>query len=438
MSSEKSMNRRNFLKNSALGVVGAGVISGGQTAFAGQEEESTAPTPKIKQYRTLGRTGFKVSDISSGGGRDEAVFNALLDAGVNYIDTAEGYGRGKSEIAAGKAIKNRDRKSLFITSKLVIKKDESKEDIVKRARKSLERLQTDYLDCLMIHSPTKIETVKLASFHEAVKQLKNEGRLKFAGLSNHGAQWPGDEDNMEKICLTAAADGRFDVMLFVYNFMKKEAERVLKVCREKNIGVTLMKTNPVGAYHYMKERMETMKKEGKKAPEFWTKVMPALEVKAQKAEGYIKKHNLKNPAEIRNAAIKFVLQHPDVHTVCCSVRNFDDVDTYLKLSGCGLTPAEEKKLSAYAEGCGQFYCRHACGICESKCPHNVPVNTIMRYNHYFEAQGREKYALEKYAALPAVKADRCFQCDGFCETACPYGVPIHGLLGMAHRRLTLA
>jgi predicted aldo/keto reductase-like oxidoreductase len=100
--------------------------------------------------------------------------------------------------------------------------------------------------------------------------------------------------------------------------------------------------------------------------------------------------------------------------------------------------AGEAILAAYKEHCGRLYCRHACGLCEPSCPSHVPVNTIMRYNHYFEAQGSEKFAMEKYARLNAPKADRCRDCTGFCQTACPYGVPIQGLLNIAHARLTLA
>lgn len=440
MSKANGMKRRIFLKSSALGVVGAGVMSG-KIGFAGEENKNEVQLPKIKEFRTLGRTGFKVSDIGSGGPGDVAVLKALLDAGVNYIDTAEGYSRGQSEITTGKVIKNYDRKSLFITTKLHLdpKADLGKEAILKRARECLGRLDTEYIDCLMIHGPDKVETIKAEGFHAAVQQLKSEGKLKFVGISNHGSQWGEEEDNMEKILLAAASDGRFDVFLFVYNFIQKEAgQRVLQACKEKNIGTTLMKTNPVGTYLLMKDRLDAMQKEGKEIPEFWTKVVPKLKVKADMADSFIKKHDLKNPAEIRDAAIKFVLGNPGVHTVCCSCRNFDDVENFVKLSGCALSSAETKKLSAYAVGCAQFYCRHACGICESKCPHQVPVNTIMRYNHYFESQGREKYAMQKYAALPGAKADRCFACSGYCETACPYDVPIHGLLGMAHERLILA
>jgi Fe-S-cluster-containing dehydrogenase component len=62
----------------------------------------------------------------------------------------------------------------------------------------------------------------------------------------------------------------------------------------------------------------------------------------------------------------------------------------------------------------------------------------MRYNHYFEAQGREKYAMTQYAAIPGAKADSCLTCSGFCETACPYDVPIQGKLILAHHQLSLA
>jgi len=137
-----NMNRRRFLKNSAVGMgaVGAGLleITGGnllnaQTEKNQQQPETNKPL-KIKEYRTLGRTGFKVSDISTGYVKDPAVLEQLLDAGVNYIDTAESYG---NEPVVGKVVKKRDRKSVFITSKLWIdpKKDVSKEEFLARVHK---------------------------------------------------------------------------------------------------------------------------------------------------------------------------------------------------------------------------------------------------------------------------------------------------------------
>jgi uncharacterized protein len=444
MIQKNEMKRRHFLKNSVLGVVGAGIAVSGDTGYSQETKTQNQPqaqvpqTAKIKAFRTLGRTGFKVSDIGSGGPRNEAVLNTLLDAGVNYIDTAESYGRGKSEIATGNVIKNRDRKSLFITTKLVMKKDDTKESILKRTGECLARMQTGYVDCLMMHNVPKAEDLKFQPFHDAVKQLKSEGKLRFVGMSNHGSQYGGEGESMENVCLAAAADGRFDVMLFVYNFVQdKMGENILKACKEKNIGVTLMKTNPVGGYQEFETELEEMKKAKKEIPQNFLDAFATLKERVALAQVFIKKYNLKNPVEIREAAVKFVLGHPDVATVCCSFESFDDVDSYIKLSGTSITSEEKKKLSMFKQGCGSLYCRHACGICESRCPHHVPVNTIMRYNHYFEAQGREKHAMQKYAILPMAKADKCFDCPGFCESACPYEVPVHSLLAFAHRRLTL-
>jgi predicted aldo/keto reductase-like oxidoreductase len=152
----------------------------------------------------------------------------------------------------------------------------------------------------------------------------------------------------------------------------------------------------------------------------------------------MKKQNLTNTAEIRSAAYRFVLANPNVNTVCCTIGNYDDLESYVSLSGTKLNPTEASRLDAYGETLGQLYCRHACGQCESKCPHGVPVNTIMRYQHYFCSQGREKYAMAKYSGLTTNKADKCSGCGGHCQAACPYGVPVQGLLVLAHQTLTLA
>ncbi len=438
MNNTKGFNRRDFLKSSAAGIAGAGLLSRAPLPAA---EEKTADAPaKIKAYRTLGRTGFKASDISVGGNPNPAVLKVLLESGVNYIDTAESYGSGESERTVGKVIKDFDRKSLFITSKLSARKGFTKEKILERTHKCLERLQTNYIDCMMIHSCQTAEGVKAEGFHEAMKQLKSEGKVRFVGISNHGGTYGPVDEPMEKVLMAAAADGRFDVMLLVYNYLQQEAgERVLKACAEKNIGCTLMKTKPVDKYFVMKKYVEERaKKDGKEIPEGAKKMLETFKTRADNAGEFMKKNNLTDPRQIRDAAVRFVLKNPMVHTVCTNFQSFDDIDPYLGLSGSSMTAADKKTLALYLEGCGSFYCRHACGQCESRCPHRVPVNTIMRYNFYFESQGREKEAMEKYAALTTPVADLCETCSGHCQAACPHNVHIHGLLAHAHRNLTLA
>ena len=430
------MNRRRFLKNSAIGVgaVGIGIGTGGRVS--GEDPKTPSPSPlKIKEYRTLGRTGFKVSDISSGYVDNPAVLEQMLDAGVNYIDTAESYG---NETILGSVIKKRDRKSVFITTKLEVKEDLSKEGFLSRAYKCLERLQTDYVDCIMMHAPEKVETLKTEGFHAAMQQLKNEGKLHFVGVTHHGSNWYRDStQSMETVLTAAAVDGRFDVMLLAYNFIQDDnGAKVLEICRGKNIGTTLMKVNPIGNIPKVNERIEQLTKEGKEVPDLFPGMIARLEAKRKRAEEFIKKYRLDDYNRMRDAAIRFCLANPNVHTVCCAFLNFDHLQDFISLSGTRLQDMEEKQLSAYKEGCGAFYCRHACGICEPACPYHVPVNTIMRFNHYFDAQGKEKYAMKNYAKIPGAKADLCAHCQGFCESACPYGVPIHSLLALAHRTLS--
>ncbi len=106
---DSGISRRNFIRNSVSAAAGLGFI-GGKRLF-GQEVEEPAGQ-KIKEYRTLGRTGFKVSDIGFGAGMlsNENILEAALDMGINYIDTAEEYVRGISERTIGKVLSRRDRK----------------------------------------------------------------------------------------------------------------------------------------------------------------------------------------------------------------------------------------------------------------------------------------------------------------------------------------
>jgi predicted aldo/keto reductase-like oxidoreductase len=442
MDGKNKMKRRRFLRDSAAGLAGAGLIT--HPGWLGAQETSDSKSLMIKEYRTLGRTGFKVSDISFGGAglTEPSVFEAALKAGINYVDTAEHYVRGGSEKAIGQVLKKGviDRKKLFISTKLNISRGEhTKESIKERVQKSLERLQTDYIDCLQIHMVPTVEQIKHDGFHSAYEELKAEGRVRFLGLSCHGNQYSEVPVSMEEILLAGAADGRFAVVLFVYNFLQKEqGERILAACKSKQIGTSLMKVNPVIEYKELKAMFDERFKDGADVPEQAKKMLDLYKTRVDQSVDFKKKYNLDTFEEVTAAAIRFGLSHPDVHTSCPSISNFKDLENYVSLSGTKLDKAEAGMLAEYKVSFGDFYCRHACGACESQCPHGVPVSTIMRYNHYFVAQRREKRALEKYAGMEAAKADRCSLCAGHCQGACPFGVPIQGLLVAAHQTLTLA
>jgi len=405
------------------------------------------PELRIKEYRRLGRTDFKVSDISVGGGplSNDNVLRAALEAGINYIDTAEHYERGGSERTIGQVLKVHDRDSVFITTKLNISfnKRITKADLRDRFMKCLERMGTDRADCLMIHMCT-LDQVKYEPYHELIGELKAEGKVRFSGLSNHGADlslFGPLKDPMDQVVMAAVEDGRFDIMLFVYNFLQRESgERIIKACAAKDVGVTLMKTDPGLTISSESEVLTSMedryKKDGREIPESLLKSKQKAAERAALLEAFLKKHGLEGTEKARDAAIKFCLGNPGVHTVCPSINSFEALQAFLRLSGQKLDLDDEAVLDDSREAFGGSYCRHACGLCEPSCPRGVPVNTIMRYEYYFGAKGRQKEAMGLYAALGESRgAGGCADCAGYCEAACPYGVAIQARLLVAHEDL---
>lgn len=443
----RNISRRGFLKSTGAAVMGGSTVSG---TSAEEAREGKSQEPGIREYRRLGRTGFQVSDIGFGTGNlDNAnVLAVALDQGMNYIDTAEHYVNGRAESTIGEVLGGRDRSSLFITTKInishttVSRDRDSKEGIKERFRQCLARMRTNYADCLMIHLTPSVAMVAHEGFHTAFQELKAEGRVRFLGLSNHGMQhavYGGIEESMEDVIGAAAQDGRFDVALFVYNFLQKEqGERIIEACRARDMGVTLMKTDPVGIGSILAERLEGDLQAGRQVSESRERVVRDYMRWTEAAEGFKARHGLRTESEVRDAATKFCLENSGVHTLCATINSFDVLESFLALSGQRLTQADEPVLASYARLLGPFYCRHGCGICEPACPRGVPVNDILRYGHYFDAQRREKQAMKKYASLGGMDARGCLDCDGTCEAACPFGVPARALLARAHRRLTLA
>jgi predicted aldo/keto reductase-like oxidoreductase len=242
---------------------------------------------------------------------------------------------------------------------------------------------------------------------------------------------------MEKILLAAVEDGRFDVFLMAYNFLRRDnSEKVLEACRDRKIGVALMKTAPVAIYYSLKSTVERLEKDKKEIDPLYVDGLKRYKEKYDAAQTFIAAHHLGSPEEIRSAAIRFVLGNPNVHTACVQAQTYEALNAVVCLSGTRLTPAEGAGLEAYRQGCGALYCRHACGVCELSCPQGVPVNTILRYQQYFVGQRREKEAMGYYAAIPGARAEACRDCAAPCEAACPYGVPVQGMLLVADDTLS--
>ncbi|HEX2935194.1 MAG TPA: aldo/keto reductase [Bacteroidales bacterium] len=434
-----SINRRNFLKRTSVTVIGAGVAS--QLALADNTSTHGPEEIKIREYRKFGRTGFKVSDISSGNPSNESVLRALLKKGVNLIDTGEQYGNGNSEKLIGTVIKDFDRSKLFINSKLYTEKSfPSKQEVIDRTNACLERLGTSYVDCMQIHSAENRTILKDEAFHSAMEQLKKEGKVRHIGVSCHGSSWAyNTEEDLATIMLSAIEDGRFDVLLLAYNFVNADmAEKVLEACEKKNIATIIMKSNPVYIYGLMEQRMATFKQKGEKPDEYTKAFYDKYKVMHDGALAFFNKYGIKDEAELVAAASKYVLSNPKAHTTLWDFRNFTEVEQMLSLSGQKLSKKDNLALEGFKNDYGTRMCRIGCNTCEAACPHHLEVNKIMRYNYYFTAKKQEKRAIANFASLEGKKpSDVCEACEGFCEKACPYGVSTRALLASAQQNMDL-
>ena len=146
----------------------------------------------------LGKTDLSVSLIAMGcwalagdatwGPQEEAesvaTVHAALDAGVDFFDTAEGYGGGDSEAVLGQALLGRRHQAVIATK--VSRANLSAGEVQQACENSLRRLQTDYIDLYQIHWPSR--TVPLAETMEALARLREQGKVRAIGVCNFGVQ----------------------------------------------------------------------------------------------------------------------------------------------------------------------------------------------------------------------------------------------------------
>ncbi len=448
----EGLSRRNFLKTGGAVIAGSALplmagCAGKKPVVAQDPRESV-----IRQYRILGRTGFKTCDVSFGGiPQSSDVVRYCYDKGINYFDTAESYGNGESERRIGEAMTHMDRNKIFITTKMGVQIESTREQIVDRFNNSLGRMKTDYADALYIHNVDNVAMVGHEGFHAAVDQLKAEGKLKHAGVSYHGPE--GDRgEPVEKVLLAAVADGRFDLMLLVYNHMAREkGQIILDACREKNLGTTLMKTSPGGLSvepldtdnlsEDFQDWYDAMVDGGRTHDEAMARLHSynaQLMDEAKKIKPFVDRHGITSALQLRLLSMQWALANPDVHTVCISLNDFDSVDSFVSRSGMKLSQADEDYLKDYRHAYNELYCRHGCNSCVVACPKQVPVSRILRYTTYFKMQGREKIAMAKYAKLSQDTCSSCLDCEAPCIGHCPHGVNVQARLIDARQLLTLA
>ena len=389
------MKRRQFLGSSAV-VLGAGLLAPKVKA-----EKSNSAT--IKKYRPLGKTGLHMSDISFGAGdlSSSSMILRAIDRGINYFDTAPDY--GSSQYLIGKAMKRIQRDKIILTSKFCDSENysghlplgASKKDFIQSVEASLKELNTDYIDICFVHAigsqsrsfDEEKQRLLAEEMLSAVTTLKQSGKIRFLAASSHGPH------NVEKLMITAAESGHFDVIMPAFNFLKfPKVPEVIKIAKKNGVGVVAMKTLA-----------------GAREIDFDSK-----------------------GDDFAQAAFKWVLNHKEVDGLVVTIRTIGDLNRFLPASGVAFDSKDQLHLNRYAQKYGREICRTGCGDCESSCNENVEIASILRHQMYFQDYREPIKAIKGYQSLQN-NATSCLDCsDESCKIACPHGIDVSGMLRKAH------
>jgi hypothetical protein len=399
---KQSASRRSFLAGLA-----------GSAAAPGQNSPQ-APTRNVKlDWRTLGKTGLKVTSVSFGcmTTSDMTVIQHAADIGIVHFDTARSYQGGNNERMVGAALRDR-RKQVILSSK---SQGKNRQDALTDLDTSLRELGTDYLDIWYLHNRNDPKEVT-DDLLEAQRAAKQSGKIRFAGVSTHF--------NMDCMLPYLTKLGQTDVVLTTYNFAmrsvtaadntneaaaRSDMTSAIRKAREAGVGVITMKALAGGTTRV--ERGDRL-----------YGANPESLVGQLKQEG----------APL--AAIKWVLRNPSVDTVIICMTDHEQLEENVRAMAEPYTGSDDKLLAARLEEIGPLYCR-MCGACNGVCDKGVPVADLMRFLSYAEGYGQFAMARERYLGLPAeVRGIRCADCST-CSVDCPNGVRVQDRVGRAQEVL---
>ncbi len=372
-------SRRQFLQ-AGLALPAAGLVSPNGL-------EMLSPTPAGLAFRTLGKTGLKVTSVGCAAGAvpDPDILARALESGINYYDTARIYGQGKSEQILGKAIQGK-RDKIVLASKTY---SNTKAKILEDIETTLKTLGTDHLDVYHQHSrhtPQEITDEMI----ETMEFVKKQGKTRFIGVSTH------DPNAMVDFILKV---GKFDVVQTTYSYAIGAPYRDAAIAKlhKAGIGVVAMKV-----------------------------VIATATPKGDKG------NHLSNEGGL--AAIKWVLRNPGISTTVPWSETKEELEINFRAMTEKFTPEDEKLLFARNEQIRELYCR-MCFQCKGKCPKGVPVADELRFLAYNDFKGNFHEARESFWDLPrSIRSIRCADCAE-CVVKCPNGVKVHERLIRAQELL---
>lgn len=328
------------------------------------------------EYRILGKTGLKISRMGFGGipiqkidaAGTKTLTRQLMEAGVNYIDTARGY--TVSESYLGEALEGIRDHFILATKSMARTKEGMAADI----DISLANLRTDYIDLYQIHNPSMAQLEQVLApggALEALMEARAAGKIGHIGITTHSLE----------LFKRALEFEWVETIMFPYNIVETQGEELIHACTEKNIGFIDMKPLAGGA--------------------------------------------------IENAtlALRFITSNPDVTVVIPGMATPEEIGQNVA-AVCDTAPlsrAEQAEMAQIRSALGTHFCRR-CNYC-APCAAGIPIPSVFLFEGYLSRYGLSDWAKDRYASLPK-KASDCIGC-GACETRCPYNLPIREMMKSA-------
>ena len=263
----KSITRKDFIRESSMGLIGTGVLAGSPIRFMDSSPGLITTT--------LGKTGIETTRLGIGTTRTQEpnVIRAAMSGGIRFLDTGRTYANGRNEEMIGEVIRD-FRKEVTIQSKVRISEElvegitrsETRERIIgnflsKAIDESLQALQTDYIDIYLVHDVTETTMLYDEAVLKAFDRAKKEGKIRAGGFSTHS--------NMAELVAHNNANPHYDVIMVAFNhrggYVHSETGRKydwnqaalvkeLKVAVSRGTGIVTMKTCSGGSYSMGPER----------------------------------------------------------------------------------------------------------------------------------------------------------------------------------------
>ena len=305
------------------------------------------------EYRELGRTGVKVSPLCLGAmmfgswgnaDHDESIrlIHRALDAGINFIDTADVYSRGESEEIVGKALAGGRRDDVVLATKVhgemgdgANQRGNSRRWIIREVEDSLRRLGTDWIDLYQIHRPERDTDIEETL--SALSDLVRAGKVRYIGSSTFPAsqiveaQWVSRERRLE----------RFVTEQPPYSMLARAIETdVLPTCLRHDVGV--IPWSPLaGGWLSGRYRKGAEPPASTRAERIPQRFDLTLAVNLRKLEAADALARLADEAgmSLIELAIAWVINHPAVTAAIIGPRTIEHLESQLPAAGVSLEPA---------------------------------------------------------------------------------------------------